>query len=62
MGNSVLDILNNINNDTPPHPNDKILLIDGLNLYIRAFSANGAVNDKGVPVGGMVGFLKSLAL
>jgi DNA polymerase-1 len=62
MGNSVLDILNNINNDHPPHPNDKILLIDGLNLYIRAFSANGAVNDKGVPVGGMVGFLKSLAL
>jgi len=62
MGNSVLDILNNINNDHPPHPNDKILLIDGLNLYIRAFSANGAVNDRGVPVGGMVGFLKSLAL
>jgi len=62
MGNDILSILNKLNNDNPPHPNDKILLIDGLNLYIRAFSANGAVNDRGVPVGGMVGFLKSLAL
>jgi DNA polymerase I len=61
MKNDVLSLLSKLNN-TPQHPNDNILIVDGLNIYIRAFSANGAVNDKGVPVGGLVGFLKSLNL
>ena len=61
MKNDVLSLLDKLNN-TPQHPNDNILIVDGLNIYIRAFSANGAVNDKGVPVGGLVGFLKSLNL
>lgn len=61
MKNDVLSLLGKLNN-TPQHPNDNILIVDGLNIYIRAFAANGAVNDKGVPVGGLVGFLKSLNL
>ena len=40
--------------------NSRILLVDGLNTFIRAFSANPAINDDGVHVGGLVGFLKSL--
>ena len=40
--------------------NSKILLIDGLNTFIRAFSANPAVNDDGSHIGGLIGFLKSL--
>ena len=40
--------------------NSKVLLIDGLNTFIRCFSANPAINDDGVHVGGLVGFLKSL--
>jgi DNA polymerase-1 len=61
MGNNLLDILNNIDSK-PSNPNDRPLIIDGLNIYMRAFSASGSINDKGVPVGGMVGFLKSLSL
>ena len=55
------DILNNINPEEK-HPNDRVLLIDGLNIFLRAFAVNGSLNDKGVPVGGITGFMKSLAL
>lgn len=41
-------------------PNDKILLIDGLNNFIRVFSAVPALNDDGVHIGGIIGFLKSV--
>lgn len=41
--------------------NDKVLVIDGMNTFIRNFSVNPATNDNGLHVGGMVGFLKSLA-
>tara|TARA_R110000824_G_scaffold62061_6_gene164582 strand:- start:9160 stop:10233 length:1074 start_codon:yes stop_codon:yes gene_type:complete len=40
--------------------NSKILLVDGLNTFIRSFSANPAINDDGVHIGGLIGFLKSL--
>jgi DNA polymerase-1 len=55
------DILNNISQEEK-HPNDRVLLIDGLNIFLRAFAVNGALNEKGVPVGGIMGFMKSLAL
>jgi len=54
------DILNNINPEEK-HPNDRVLLIDGLNIFLRAFAVNGSLNEKGVPVGGITGFMKSLA-
>ena len=41
--------------------NDSVLLIDGLNLFIRVFSAIPTTNEDGVHVGGIVGFLRSLA-
>ena len=41
-------------------PNDHILLIDGLNTFIRAFSVNTSLNEDGSHVGGLVGFLKSV--
>ena len=40
--------------------NSKVLIIDGLNTFIRAFSVNPALNEDGVHVGGIVGFLKSI--
>ena len=55
------NILNNINPEEK-HPNDRVLLIDGLNIFLRAFAVNGSLNEKGVPVGGIMGFMKSLAL
>lgn len=59
--NNFDNILNNITPEEK-HPNDRVLLIDGLNIFLRAFAVNGSLNEKGVPVGGIMGFLKSLAL
>ena len=42
------------------HPNDHVLLIDGLNTFIRSFSVNPSLNDDGSHVGGLVGFMKSI--
>ena len=58
--NKFEDILNNITLEEK-HPNDRVLLIDGLNIFLRAFAVNGSLNEKGVPVGGITGFMKSLA-
>ena len=40
--------------------NSRVLIVDGLNTFIRAFSANPAINDDGVHIGGLIGFLKSI--
>ncbi len=37
-----------------------VLLIDGLNLFMRHFVVNPTIDDSGNHVGGVVGFLKSL--
>ena len=39
---------------------DKVLLIDGLNLFFRNFAMLNMVNSEGVHVGGLGGFLRSL--
>jgi len=41
-------------------PNDSVLLIDGLNTFIRVFSAIPTTNEDGVHIGGIVGFLRSV--
>ena len=42
------------------HLNDRVLVIDGLNTFIRAFAVNPAINEDGLHIGGMMGFLKSI--
>ena len=42
------------------NPNDKILIVDGLNTFIRVFSVIPTTNPDGIHVGGIVGFLKSI--
>jgi DNA polymerase-1 len=61
MGETILDLLNNVQKDDTSNPNSRVLIIDGLNLYLRTFAVNGMLNDRGVPIGGMMGFLKSVA-
>jgi 5'-3' exonuclease len=39
---------------------ERYLLIDGLNLFFRNFSAINAVNSNGVHIGGLGGFFRSL--
>ena len=41
--------------------NSRILIIDGLNTFIRVFSAVPALNDDGEHIGGVTGFLRSVA-
>ena len=41
-------------------PNKRVLIVDGLNTFIRVFSVMPTVNENGVHVGGIVGFLQSV--
>lgn len=42
------------------NPNSDVLIVDGLNTYIRAYSTSPVVNDNGLHVGGTTGFLLSI--
>tara|TARA_R100000005_G_C4993645_1_gene200636 strand:+ start:517 stop:1572 length:1056 start_codon:yes stop_codon:yes gene_type:complete len=54
-------ILESIGKDEKPSgPNDRILIVDGLNTFIRSFAANPVTNEDGIHVGGMTGFLMSI--
>ena len=41
-------------------PDDKVLIIDGLNTFIRSFAVSPVTNDDGIHVGGITGFLMSI--
>ena len=61
MTESIFDLLDGVKKEDTSDPNSRVLIIDGLNLYLRVFAVNGMLNDNGVPIGGVMGFLKSLA-
>ena len=42
------------------HLNDRVLIVDGLNTFIRSFAVNPSINDDGLHIGGMIGFLRSI--
>jgi DNA polymerase I len=44
----------------PSSIREKVLIVDGLNSYLRCFAATPTMNDNGDHVGGIVGFLKSI--
>ena len=49
--------------DTPKttlNLNDRVLIIDGLNTFIRAHAVNPSLNDDGMHVGALIGFLRSI--
>ena len=61
MKKDLLNLLNNIQEDGEELPTyERYLLIDGLNLFFRNFSAINAVNSNGVHIGGLGGFFRSL--
>ncbi len=57
---SFLDQVKDDKKKTIKHLNDRVLIVDGLNTFIRSFSVNPAINDDGLHIGGLMGFLKSL--
>jgi len=62
MNKDYLKIFDNLSADNRDnsHQNDRILLIDGLNTFIRAFAVNPSQNEDGVHIGGITGFLLSI--
>jgi DNA polymerase I len=54
------EMLNNLSKTPNRDVNDKVMIVDGLNLFIRVFGAVPTLNDDGEHVGGVTGFLLSL--
>ena len=44
----------------PSAPNDHLMVVDGLNTFIRSFGATPAYNEDGDHIGGITGFLYSI--
>ena len=63
LNEKFISFLDQVKDEEPKsvtHLNDRVLIVDGLNTFIRAFAVNPAINDDGLHIGGMIGFLKSL--
>ena len=63
MNKDLQTLLDNVQEDgivLDSTPNDRVLMIDGLNLFFRNFAMINAVNPQGIHVGGLGGFLRSL--
>ena len=60
--NELLNLLNQMDKqeDDSSGPHDRVLLIDGLNLFFRNFAMMNFVNEQGVHIGGLGGFIRSL--
>ena len=65
MNNRYHDIFHQIEKDREQgrgsDKNSHILIIDATNTFIRVFSAVPALNDDGMHIGGVTGFLRSIA-
>ena len=61
MDKKYIDMLASLKKDElPKNSNDRILIIDGLNTFIRSFVVVPTVNENGTHVGGITGFLMSI--
>ena len=59
MKNKYAELLANINND-PKDKHSSVLIIDGLNTFLRSFTMINHINPSGHHIGGLTGFLKSV--
>ena len=59
MQNKYFELLSSIKPDTRTSL-DSILIIDGLNTFLRAFTMINHINPNGHHIGGLTGFLKSI--
>jgi DNA polymerase-1 len=58
---NLLDIFNRMGEETTDSLNDRVLIIDGLNTYLRIFSSVPVISENGEHVGGIIGTLRSIA-
>jgi len=60
----LLKLLDNVNQEDKDEPtynkHSRVLLVDGLNLFLRNFAVLNYINTDGVHIGGLGGFLRSL--
>ena len=59
MKNKYANLLANVTNDQRG-VTDSILIIDGLNTFLRSFTMINHINSDGAHIGGLTGFLKSI--
>ena len=58
-----LEMLNSIEQGEPtakPEQHERVIFIDGLNLFLRNFAVLNFINSSGTHIGGLAGFLRSL--
>jgi DNA polymerase I len=62
MKNKYKALFENITNTTTETSdiNSRVLLVDGMNLFLRSHTAINLINSQGHHIGGLTGFLKSL--
>lgn len=64
MSNNYLEdfrnFINNPNKDSSSDSKDRVLIVDGLNVFLRNFQAVPAINYAGEHVGGVLGFFRGL--
>ena len=56
----LLDTVQEQGEETPLKRHDRVLILDGLNLFFRNFAMMNMVNPDGVHIGGLGGFFRSL--
>lgn len=59
----LLDIFSKLQKEETPnnfHLNSRVLIIDGMNTFLRSFAVVNRMNIVGHEIGGVVGFLKSI--
>jgi DNA polymerase-1 len=58
----LLKLLDNVKEEetTPKEHGERILIVDGLNLFLRNFAVLNYINSEGTHIGGLGGFLRSL--
>jgi DNA polymerase-1 len=59
LKNKYADLLSQVNNNQR-QVQDSILIIDGLNTFLRSFTMINHINPEGHHIGGLTGFLKSI--
>jgi DNA polymerase-1 len=59
----LLDIFSRLDKEEMPvnlHLNSRVLIVDGMNSFMRSFSVMNRVNTEGDNIGGLIGFLYTL--
>ena len=60
MNETYKRLLKEVEKDHQHLGQEKVLIVDGLNTFIRSWTVNPTMDDNGDHIGGIVGFLKGI--